>query len=44
MFNLELSNKVRATYGADKVFPYIYTKVIPERWLMNLEEVAERYG
>lgn len=43
MFNLDLYNQVRETYGADKVFPDIYTKVIPERWLIDLEELAKQY-
>ena len=43
MFNLQLYNKVRKDYGADKVFPDIYTKVIPERWLVDLDKLAEKY-
>jgi len=43
MFNLDLYNKVRKEYGADKVFPDIYTKVIPERWLVDLDKLAEKY-
>jgi delta24-sterol reductase len=43
MFNLNLYKKVRKDYGADKVFPDIYTKVIPERWLVDLDKLAEKY-
>jgi len=43
MFNLQLYNQVRKDYGANKVFPDIYTKVIPERWLVNLDELAKKY-
>ena len=43
MFNLSLYNKVRTDYGAAKFFPDIYTKVIPERWLVDLEELAKKY-
>lgn len=43
MFNLKLYREVRSKYGADKVFPDIYTKVIPERWLVDLEELAKKY-
>ena len=40
MFNHELYEKVRKKYGADKNFPEIYEKVIPEKWLVNLDQSA----
>lgn len=43
MFPHSLYRKVRADYGADKIFPEVYEKVIPEKWLANLDELAEKY-
>lgn len=44
MFNLKLYNAVRKKYGAESVFPDIYTKVIPERWLVDLDKLAQKYS
>lgn len=41
MFSHDLYRAARTKYGADSAFPEVYTKVIPEDWLINLEEVAE---
>lgn len=38
MFNHELYRKVRSKYKADKAFPEVYEKVIPEKWLINIDE------
>ncbi len=38
MFDHELYRKVRTKYKADKAFPEVYEKVIPEKWLINIDE------
>ena len=42
MFDHRLYREVRKRYGADKAFPEVYDKVIPEKWLIDLEEVAKK--
>ncbi len=42
MFDHNLYRKVRTKYHADKAFPEVYDKVIPEKWLINLEQEAVR--
>ena len=41
MFNHSLYRQLRLKFGADKVFPEIYDKVIPEKWLIDLDEISE---
>ena len=38
MFSHDLYRKVRSTYGATNAFPEVYTKVIPEKRLIDLGE------
>ena len=44
MFNHELYRKMRDIYNATGSFPEVYDKVIPEKWLINLNEEAEKYS
>lgn len=44
MFNHNLYKQVRKNYKADTAFPAIYDKVIPEKWLINVEEGLESEG
>ena len=45
MFDHQLYNKVRKKYKADKAFPEVYTKVIPEKWLIDIDaEAANNWG
>ena len=38
MFDHKLYREVRTKYKADKAFPEVYEKVIPEKWLINIDE------
>ena len=38
MFNHELYRAVRRKYKAEGSFPEVYDKVIPEKWLINIDE------
>ncbi len=42
MFNHRTYRAVRAQYKADQAFPEIYDKVVPESWLVDLEEEATK--
>ncbi len=38
MYDHQMYRKVRRKYQADRAFPEIYDKVIPEKWLINIDE------
>ncbi|MEM6725068.1 MAG: FAD-binding oxidoreductase, partial [Bacteroidota bacterium] len=40
MFEHRLYRQVRKKYQAEQAFPEIYDKVIPEKWLINLDTIA----
>ncbi|MEM7549251.1 MAG: FAD-binding protein [Bacteroidota bacterium] len=42
MFSHELYREVRSKFNADKAFPEIYNKVIPEKWLIDVEMQEEK--
>ena len=42
MFNHNLYRDVRRKYKAEGSFPEIYDKVIPEKWLIDIEEQFNR--
>ena len=42
MFSHDLYRRMRKTYHADDAFPEVYTKVIPEDWLINLDQFVEK--
>jgi delta24-sterol reductase len=44
MFNHKLYRDMRDKYAASGSFPEVYDKVIPEKWLINLNEVAEKHS
>lgn len=41
MFSHTLYRAIRSKYSAEDVFPEIYEKVIPEKWLINLESLEQ---
>lgn len=42
MFNRDLYDKVRQKYKGSAAFPDIYTKVIPENWLVDLDKLEDK--
>ena len=36
----KLYRSVRKKFGADSAFPEIYDKVIPEKWLISIDELV----